>query len=105
MIWLIGKPNDKETFKPSFRALGSSPPSLREGSLNVCKDMSCLLLRVDFRLVIKCKFVLFGFGWLDMNDLGSIDRKGKYQSHYWAMESRRNYNQLNQWIWDIKGKI
>ena len=57
MIWMIGKPNDKATFKPSFRAIGSGPPSLREGSLNVCKDMSCFLLRVDFRLAIKHEFV------------------------------------------------
>ena len=35
VIWQIGLPNDKATYKPSFRALGSSPPSLREGSLNM----------------------------------------------------------------------
>ena len=35
VIWHIGIPNDKTAYEPSFRALGSIPPSLREGSLNM----------------------------------------------------------------------
>ena len=53
VIWRIGKPDDKATYKPSFRALGPSHPSLREGSLNILVGYSFVLLRVDFRLVVK----------------------------------------------------
>ena len=43
------------------------------------------------------------FGWLDMNDLGSIDRKGKYQSH-WEMESSGNCNKFVNGSGVSKGK-
>ena len=56
--------------------------------------MSCLLLSIDFRLVIKCR-CLFGFfvclvglAQQNMKGLGSIYRKKKYQIH-WVMDSRR----------------
>ena len=46
---------------------------------------------------------LFGFGWLDINDLGSIDRKWKYLSH-WAMESSVSCNKFVAELGISKGK-